>query len=140
MTFARWTFRVAGILGLLGVVPQYFMETTIGRETPPPITHPEFFYGFTGVVIAWQVAFLIIGHDPLRHRPLMIPSMIEKFSFAIAVWVLFAQGRIAGRMLAAGNFDLILGILFVIAFLRTAPARRVDADPYPFAGSSRLEA
>ena len=124
MTFARWVFRVAGILGLLGLVPIYFTETQIGIDTPPPITHPEFFYGFVGVAIAWQVAFIVIGQDPVRYRPLMPPSMIEKFGFAFAVWILFLQGRLAGQMLVAGTFDLVLGILFVLSFLRTAPARR----------------
>jgi len=123
MTFARWVFRIAGILGLLGVVPMYFSETRIGIETPPPITHPEFFYGFVGVVIAWQVAFVVIGQDPLRYRPLMLPAMIEKFSFSFAGWILFFQGRLAGQMLAACTFDLVLGILFVVSFLRTAPSR-----------------
>ena len=122
MTFSRWVFRVAGAIGLIGLVPIYFTEKQIGIDTPPPITHPEFFYGFVGVAIAWQVAFLIVGQDPVRYRPLMIPSMIEKFTFSIAVWVLFFQGRLGGQMLGPGTFDLILGVLFVVAFRRTAPA------------------
>lgn len=36
-------FFVAGIYGLLILSPIYFMENTIGRETPPAITHPEYF-------------------------------------------------------------------------------------------------
>jgi hypothetical protein len=31
-------------------------------------------------------------------------------------------GRLATQMLAAGLIDLVLGILFVVAFLRTAPS------------------
>jgi hypothetical protein len=123
MEFARWVFRIAGILGLLGLVPMYFTEKQVGIDTPPPITHPEFFYGFVGVAIAWQVAFIFIGQDPRRYRPLMLPSMIEKFSFASAVWILFFQGRLAAPMLVPGTFDLVLGILFVASFLRTSPAR-----------------
>lgn len=45
-TFARRVFLVAGIWGLLIMVPQYVLEDRIGRLTPPPITHPEYFYGF----------------------------------------------------------------------------------------------
>ena len=84
MTFARRVFRFAGIYGLIVLPPQYFLETRIGRDAPPPITHPEFFYGFLGVAIAWQVAFLIIALDPRRYRPLMLAGVIEKSSFGIA--------------------------------------------------------
>jgi len=74
MKFARIVFLIAGIYGILVLTPLYFLEQTIGRETPPPITHPEFFYGFVGVGLAWQIVFLIIARDPLRFRPMMIPS------------------------------------------------------------------
>jgi hypothetical protein len=43
MKFARGVFLVAGIYGLLVLTPIYFLEARIGRETPPPITHPEYF-------------------------------------------------------------------------------------------------
>ena len=61
MKFSRWLFRIAGIYGLIVLVPQYFLESKIGEQTPPAITHPEYFYGFVGVGIAWQIAFLIIA-------------------------------------------------------------------------------
>jgi hypothetical protein len=41
-----------------------------GQDQPPAITHPEFYYGFVGIATAWQVAFVIIGRDPERYRPL----------------------------------------------------------------------
>jgi hypothetical protein len=64
--FARWVFLVAGVLGLAEIVPLYFLDNMIGRTEPPPITHPGFYYGFVGVALAWQVAFLIISRDPVR--------------------------------------------------------------------------
>ena len=118
MQFARWVFRLAGAFGVLILLPLYFLEEQIGRDQPPPITHPEFFYGFAGVALAWQVAFLIISLDPPRYRLLMLPAIIEKFSFAGAVFVLFTLGRVAPTMLAAGLFDFILGVLFVAAYLK----------------------
>jgi hypothetical protein len=127
MLFARWVFRIAGIVGLLILVPQYFLEQQVGRDQPPPITHPEFYYGFLGVALAWQVAFLIIALDPPRYRLLMLPSMIEKFSFAGAVFALLALERVGWPMLAAGIFDGALGILFVIAYL-VCP-RMLSASP-----------
>lgn len=120
MTFARWVFRIAGVYGLLVLAPHYFLENQIAAEAREQFTHPEFFYGFLGVGIAWQIAFLIIAHDPLRFRPMMIPSVIEKFSFAGATAVLFIQHRMAGTMFAAGMIDLALGVLFLIAWRRLA--------------------
>jgi hypothetical protein len=118
MSFARWLFWIAGVYGLVVLVPQYFLEQQVGIDDPPPITHPEYFYGFVGVAIAWQVAFLIIGHDPLRFRPMMIPSVLEKFSFAAAAVTLNAQGRLPSVLLAAGFCDLLWGILFLVAWWR----------------------
>jgi hypothetical protein len=44
MRFARVVFLVAGIYGVLILTPIYFMEGKIGRETPPAVTHPEYFF------------------------------------------------------------------------------------------------
>lgn len=119
MRFARWTFLVAGVYGLLVLLPMYGMEERIGIDTPPPITHPEHFYGFVGVAVAWQFVFLLIGFDPARFRPIMIPAVLEKLSFGIPAIILYAQGRLAGMILGAGLIDLALGVLFAISFLRT---------------------
>jgi hypothetical protein len=119
MRFARLTFLTAGIYGLLALLPLYFLEGRIGREQPPAITHPEYFYGFLGVGISWQVAFLIIARDPGRFRPLMVPSVFEKASFGTAVIALYTAGRLSGQVLALGLIDLAFGILFVVAYLRT---------------------
>jgi hypothetical protein len=124
MKFAKTVFLVAGIYGLIVMLPQYFLEDTIGRNTPPPITHPEFYYGFIGLTIAWQVVFLIISRDPLRYRPLMIAAVLEKAVFVIPVAILYSQNRVASSLLVFTGIDLVLGILFVIAFLKTADVAR----------------
>src|SRR5262249_45244959 len=111
-----------GIYGLLALLPMYFLEGRIGRDQPPAITHPEFFYGFLGVAVAWQLSFLIIAQDPIRFRPLMIPAVLEKASYALATVALYAGGRLSGPMLATGLIDLVLGTLFAVAYVRT-PAR-----------------
>lgn len=115
MKFARWTYLVAGIYGLLVLVPQYFLEEKNGRDYPPVINHPEYYYGFIGVAIAWQIAFLIISKDPRRYRPLMIASVIEKFSYGIAVVILYLQGRTGNMVLSTGMIDMVLGTLFLIS-------------------------
>src|SRR5882762_4741253 len=66
MKFAKVVFWIAGTWGLLIIAPLYFMFDLIGRKDPPPITHPGFFYGFVGLALAWQVAFLFIARDPVR--------------------------------------------------------------------------
>lgn len=119
MVFAKWVFRLSGIYGIAVLVPFYFLEDHIGIQTPPAITHPEYFYGFLGVALAWQVAFLIISFNPVKYRLFMIPSMAEKFLYSGAVVVLFLQGRLPALMLAAGAVDLTWVLLFMAALLKT---------------------
>jgi hypothetical protein len=119
MKFAKVVFWVAGIWGLLVITPLYFMFDLIGQKDPPPITHPGFYYGFAGLGLAWQIAFLLIARDPVRFRLMMIPSVVEKFSWAIAVGVLVMQVRMHGSDLVFGATDFILGVLFVIAYIKT---------------------
>lgn len=123
MKFAKTTFFIAGIYGLIILVPQFFTEEKAGRDFPPAITHPEYYYGFIGIAVAWQALFLILSKDPVRYREMMIPSILEKFSFAIAVLILFFQHRISVVILIAGMVDLIFGVLFIMAYFKT-PARR----------------
>jgi hypothetical protein len=119
MRFAKIVFWIAGIWGFLVLTPLYFMFGLIGRQDPPPITHPGFFYGFVGLGLAWQVAFLFIAADPVRFRPLMIPSILEKVSYGAAIIVLVWQGRMHKSDLVFAGTDLLLGLLFVIAYLKT---------------------
>lgn len=127
MAFAKRTFLIAGVYGLIVLLPQYLLEAQIGRDNPPAITHPEYYYGFIGIAVAWQVVFLLVAKNPVRYRPMMIPAIIEKASFGIAVVLLYALNRVSLPMLGAGLVDLILGALFVIAYVRTldseGPAR-----------------
>ena len=119
MKFNKILFYVAGIYGLFMLLPQYFLEEKNGRDFPPVINHPEYYYGFIGVAVAFQVLFLIIGRNPVRYRGAMIPSVIEKFSFGIAAIVLYMQNRLSPVVLGFGIVDLVLGLLFVAAFLKT---------------------
>jgi hypothetical protein len=120
MKFARAVFLVAGVLGLIELTPLYFMFVVIGRQDPPPITHPGFYYGFVGVALAWQIAFIVISRDPVRLRPIMIPAVIEKFIYAITFLALYLQSRIHLSDLVFGVVDLLFGILFLTAFFKTA--------------------
>jgi len=124
-TAIKWLLRIAGIYGVIVLAPFYFLERRFGVEQPPEVTHPEFFYGFTGVALAWQLAFLIMSGHPARFHPLLPACVVEKFSFGIAAVVLFSQGRLAKQMLAGGLVDLVFGALFLTAFLVWKPAQSV---------------
>jgi hypothetical protein len=117
--FARRVFTGAGIYGIVCLVPMYGVEQLLGTMFPPAITHPEFFYGFAGVALAWQIAFLIIGRDPVRYRALMVPSIVEKVGYGGAVVVLVLVGKTAPGLLPTAIVDLLLAVLFAMSFVRT---------------------
>ena len=121
MRFAKIVFWIAAIWGVLILTPLYFMFDVIGRNDPPPITHPGFFYGFVGAGVAWQIVFFVIATDPVRYRPLMIPSVLEKISYVAPVIVLVLQGRMHPSDLVFAGTDLLLGVLFVLAYFKTRP-------------------
>jgi hypothetical protein len=120
MRFARFVFLIACGWGIVVLTPLYFMFDAVGRQYPPAITHPVLYYGFIGVALAWQVAFLIIGRDPLRFRPMMLPAILEKFSYVATLTVLYAQGSLQLGQFAVAVPDLILGLLFIVAFFKTS--------------------
>ena len=119
MRFARVVYLLAGTYGLIVVAPGYFLEARIGRDFPPAITHPEYFYGFLGVTIAWQILFLVLAMDPLRFRAMILPSILEQVGFGIPAIFLFIQHRIPLVVLSLGSVDWILAGLFVAAYIST---------------------
>lgn len=122
MKFARTVFWIAGVWGFLIITPLYFLFNVIPQKDPPAITHPGFYYGFVGTAFAWQMAFCFIARDPMRFRPLMIPSIVEKAAYAMAIVVLVLQGRTRSTDLVFAGTDGLLGVLFVIAYLKTPPS------------------
>ena len=119
MRFAKIVFIAAGVWGIIVLTPLYWLVDVTGRAYPPPANHPQFFYGFLSVAMAWQIAFLVIGANPARFWPLMFPSVIEKFGHVTTVAVLYSQARIPTVDAQAAVPDLVLGVLFVIALART---------------------
>jgi hypothetical protein len=117
--FAKYVFIGAGVWGIVVLTPFYWLVDVTGRRYAPPTEYPHFFYGFFAITMAWQFAFLVIGSNPIRFRPLMVPSMFEKFSYVVTLVVLYNQARISGADFQAAIPDLILGILFVVAFVKT---------------------
>jgi hypothetical protein len=118
MRFAKWIFLLAGASGILMMLPLY-MEDRFFQEYPPRINRPEFYYGFVGVTLACQFMFLVIGSDPVRYRTAMLPSMLEKAGFAVAVPILYAADRVAAVWLGFAAMDATWMVLFIVAFLWT---------------------
>lgn len=120
--FARRVFLWAGIYGILVLVPLYFMEAKLARDFPPPFSHPEQFYGFLGVALAWQFAFLLIASDVPRYRMFMLPAIAEKLLSSVSALWLYAADRVAAMAAAPAVVDLFLALLFIAAFLRCRPS------------------
>ena len=123
MRFAKFTFLGAGIWGIVVLLPLYYLIDVTGRQYSAPADYPHFFYGFLSVAMAWQIAFLLIGSDPLRFRWFMVPSIFEKLGHVTTVAVLYSRGRIPAIDAQGAIPDLLLGILFILAFVCTAPLR-----------------
>jgi hypothetical protein len=116
MKLAKWTFRTAGIFGLIVMVPLLFAMKLIDQIMPPAVNHPEFFYGFVILNICWQILYLFLSKDPIRFRPMMIPSFFAKASGSIALMWLYIQDRISSQWVATAILDGVFAILFLISF------------------------
>jgi hypothetical protein len=114
-------YWIAAAYGFVSLVPLYFLFDRVGRDAPPPITHPEFYYGFLGVALLWQIVFVLIAKEPLQYRSLMPITVLEKFVYTVPVVLLYLEGRVQANILGPSLVDSIFGVLFVIAYVRTAP-------------------
>ena len=118
MKFTRTVFFIAAIYGFLLLIPMYFLMHTIGEQAPPPISHPEFYYGFLGVTLLWQCIFVWIALDPLRFQPIIPLAVLEKVAYTVPVLILYSTGRVQANILETGLADPIFAILFIAAYFR----------------------
>jgi hypothetical protein len=116
MRLARWIYGGAGLYGLMALFPLYFLEGWFGQEYPPEVNHAELYYGFVGIGVAWQVLFLLLATDPIRYRPLMPATFLEKATYGFAFLALYRQGRAPAGLLPPALMDLVLLALFVVAY------------------------
>ena len=132
MTFAKYVFIAAGVWGIAVLTPLFFLVDLTGRPYPAPADYPHFYYGFVAVALAWQVAFLVIGSDPVRYRAFMIPAFLEKAGYVVAATVLYRQGRISADDAGTAVPDAVLLALFIVAYWRTRRAPASNSHP-PYA-------
>ena len=119
MTFAKTVFSIAGIWGIVVLMPIYFLVDLTGRRYGVPTENPHFFYGFLSVAMAWQIAFLVIASNPARYRTLMLPAILEKVGYVAGVAVLYGQGRLSVTDATSAGPDFLLAALFIAAYTRT---------------------
>ncbi|MEM8917919.1 MAG: hypothetical protein AAGE37_03585 [Pseudomonadota bacterium] len=106
-------FWGAAIFGIVALVPGFFSET----QMQPPISHPEFYYGFHGLALVFQLIFIMIAMDPLRYRSLIPIAILEKASFFVPSLILWTQGRLVmGGPFIGAMIDGLLMLLFVLAW------------------------
>jgi hypothetical protein len=114
--FSRWVFLVAGTWGVVLLLPGYFGEKMMNARFPPAINHPEYYYGFFGVALAWQIVFLMIAANPVRLRLVIPAAILEKAAYAGACAVLYMEGRLAGLPAMFGAADALFAVLFLISY------------------------
>jgi hypothetical protein len=117
---ARYIFSISGIYGILILTPQLFRESAFSTNGVP-LSHPEFFYGFFLLALAFQILFIIISTNPVRYRSAMLPCFIEKAGHAISCIVLFMQHRLAKEMFLVSMGDVLMLLLFIYSYVITAP-------------------
>lgn len=120
--FPRRVFFWGGVWGLAVLVPQLFLEAKMGELYPPPTNHPEQYYGFLVVTLAWQLVYLAISRDVVRFRPLMPIGAACKLAFVATLAALWAAGRLPAAAAAGAAPDLVLALLFLAAWRRTPVA------------------
>ena len=75
------------------------------------------------MALAWQVLFLVLSTIPCDTAPMILPSILEKVAWGMALIVLFLQGRLALSTFAIGSVDWIFAFLFLAAYFTTKPDR-----------------
>lgn len=118
---SRRIYTIAGIYGLIVLLPLYFGERAIAAMGQP-LTRPEYYYGFIGAACSFQLVYLMIGHDPVRFRPLMPLTPIAKWSFTIPVAILFCAGRTDLFVMIMASIDAMIGLAFLWAWRITPVA------------------
>lgn len=91
----------------------------LGGSLRPAPNHVEFYYGFYGAALAWQIVYFMISRDPARYRPLMLVGVLAKLSFFGTCVTLFLIGRLEpGGVLYGSLLDAVFMVLFLIAYSR----------------------
>jgi hypothetical protein len=111
-TFARRVLIGAALYGFIGAATLYF--------SPAPDPHRLLYFAFAGIALVFQGVFLVIARDPRRYAAFLPLCIFEKLSFAIPALAFGARGQAEAAMALGGAVDLVLAVLFIIAWRRMA--------------------
>lgn len=127
MKSIRIIFALAAAWGFLALIPGLFGEASFNASMPPAITHPEFYYGFYGVALVFQLIFVMIAIDPARYRPLIGIAILEKLAFFLPSMWLYSTGRLLmGGPFYGAIIDAIWAVLFLLAWW--IGRRQIESD------------
>jgi hypothetical protein len=116
MKTVRWIFLIAGIYGVLALIPVIFAEL----YGPPVVAAPEFYYGFAFLALVFQFIFFAIARDPVRLRVLIPICILEKLAFFGPSVVLYAMGRLhMGGPFIGALIDGVLMLFFTFAWFKS---------------------
>lgn len=121
--YARNAFAIAGVYGLVMTSCLFSIGKSLGAQHPPTMTHPEFFYGFAGLFLAWQVLFLIIALNPVRLRPAMIAGVLQKVAIPLTIVPLFMLGRVGLVLVGLAGVEAFFAVAFGVAYYSCASKR-----------------
>lgn len=110
--FTRRVLIAAAIYGFIGGATLYF--------APAPDPHRLLYFAFAGIALVFQGVFLVIARDPRRYAAFLPLCIFEKLSFAIPALAFAARGQAEMTMALGGAADMLLAVLFLIAWRRMA--------------------
>ena len=119
MKFAKLVFWCAGLGGVLGLTPLYFILHFIDLRSSPPVSQPVFW--LSGRCPGLALRICLIGTDPVRFRPMMAPVIFRKFVFVATVLILAPSASGEFRSALGCWYRFPLGFLFVASFFKTPP-------------------
>jgi hypothetical protein len=128
MKFTRIVYGLAAAYGFVSLLPLYFLIEKLGNDAPSAITDPEFYYGFVGLALLWQVVFVLIARTPIRYRSIMLIAIAEKFVYTVPVLVLYSLGQVHSNVAQSSLLDPLFGVLFIVAYFRVADTQTRISD------------
>jgi hypothetical protein len=112
--FASRVFLFAAIYGFIAG------STLFLTNAPDP--HRLLYFAFGGIVLVFQCVFVVISRDPARYVALMPLCILEKLSFGVPAPIFYARGQTDLNMALGGAADLVLAVLFFLAWRKTLRA------------------
>jgi hypothetical protein len=110
-----WLFRGAAIYGAILLVPLYFLEARVAAPAAR-LGAPEYYYGFIGAALGFQIVYWLIAAAPRHYRALMLVGVFGKLGFWVPCAILWSLGRTPTNTFVLVCGDLVLAVAFLVAW------------------------